>query len=54
MIVLPRPGPVEISEADAYIFGLMRQACAGPETAPGYSGFQLRRSLISSRRRRAE
>jgi hypothetical protein len=34
MIVLRRPGSVEISEADAYIFRLVRQATAGRETAP--------------------
>jgi hypothetical protein len=34
MIVLRRPGPAEISEADAYIFGLVRQAAVGRETAP--------------------
>ena len=34
MIVLRRPGLVEISEADAYIFRLVRQAAAGRETAP--------------------
>jgi hypothetical protein len=34
MILLRRPGPMEISEADAYIFRLVRQACAGRETAP--------------------
>ena len=33
MIVLRRPGPAEISEADAYIFGLVRQAAACRETA---------------------
>jgi hypothetical protein len=33
-IVLRRPGPAEISEADAYIFGLVRQAASGRETAP--------------------
>jgi hypothetical protein len=33
MIVLRRPGPAEISEADAYIFGLVRQAAARRETA---------------------
>ena len=34
MIVLRRPGSVEISEADAYIFRLVRQAAIGRETAP--------------------
>ncbi len=34
MIVLRRPGPAEISEADAYIFRLVRQAAIGRETAP--------------------
>ena len=34
MIVLRRPGPAEISEADTYIFGLVRQAAACRETAP--------------------
>jgi hypothetical protein len=34
MIVLRRPGPAEISEADAYIFHLVRQAAIGRETAP--------------------
>jgi hypothetical protein len=34
MIVLHRPGSAEISEADAYIFRLVRQACAGRKTAP--------------------
>jgi hypothetical protein len=34
MIVLRRPGSVEISEADAYIFRLVRQATADRETAP--------------------
>jgi hypothetical protein len=34
MIVLRRPGPAEISEADAYIFRLLRQAPVGRETAP--------------------
>ena len=34
MIVLRRPGPTEISEADAYIFRLVRQAAIGRETAP--------------------
>ena len=34
MIVLRRPGPAEISEADAYIFRLVRQAVIGRETAP--------------------
>jgi hypothetical protein len=34
MIVLRRPGPAEISEADAYIFRLVLQAAAGRETAP--------------------
>ena len=34
MIVLRRPGPAEISEADAYIFRLVRQAAVGRETAP--------------------
>lgn len=34
MIVLRRPGAAEISEADAYIFGLVRQASAGRKTAP--------------------
>lgn len=34
MIVLRRPGSAEISEADAYIFRLVRQAAIGRETAP--------------------
>ena len=34
MIILHRPGPAEISEADAYIFALVRQAAIGRETAP--------------------
>jgi hypothetical protein len=34
MVVLRRPGPAEISAADAYIFRLVRQAAAGRETAP--------------------
>ncbi len=34
MIVLRRPGPAEISEADAYIFRQVRQAAARRETAP--------------------
>jgi hypothetical protein len=34
MIVLRRPGPGEISEADAYIFRLVCQAVIGRETAP--------------------
>jgi hypothetical protein len=34
MIVLRRPGPAEISEADACIFRLVRQAATGRETAP--------------------
>jgi hypothetical protein len=34
MLVLRRPGAAEISEADAYIFGLVRQASAGRKTAP--------------------
>jgi hypothetical protein len=34
MIVLRRPGPMEISEADAYIFRMVRQACVRRETAP--------------------
>jgi hypothetical protein len=34
MIVLRRAGPTEISEADAYIFRLVRRACAGRKTAP--------------------
>lgn len=34
MIVLRRPGPAELSKADAYIFSLVRQAAAGRETAP--------------------
>jgi len=34
MIVLRRPGSVEISEADAYIFSLVHQAAVGRETAP--------------------
>jgi hypothetical protein len=33
MIVLRRPGPTDISEADAYIFRLVRQAVIGRETA---------------------
>ena len=35
MIVLRRPGPPEISEADGYIFRLVRQAAIGRETASG-------------------
>lgn len=31
---LIRPGPAKISEADAYIFNLVRQAAVGRETAP--------------------
>jgi hypothetical protein len=34
MIVLRRPGLMEISEADAYIFRMVRQACAGQKIAP--------------------
>jgi hypothetical protein len=34
MIVLRRPGPAEITEADAYIFRLVRQAAIDRETAP--------------------
>ena len=34
MIVLRRPGPAEISEADAYVFRLVRQAAIGREAAP--------------------
>jgi hypothetical protein len=34
MVVLRRPGPTEISEADAYIFRLVRRAVIGRETAP--------------------
>lgn len=34
MIVLRRAGSAEISEADAYIFRLVRRACVGRETAP--------------------
>jgi hypothetical protein len=34
MVVLRRPGPAEVSEADAYIFRLVRQAALGRETAP--------------------
>jgi len=34
MTVLRRPGSAEISEADAYIFLLVRQAAIGRETAP--------------------
>jgi hypothetical protein len=34
MVVLRRPGPPEISEADAYIFRLVRDAAAGLQTAP--------------------
>jgi hypothetical protein len=34
MVVLHRPGPAEVSEADAYIFRLVRQAAVGRETAP--------------------
>jgi hypothetical protein len=34
MVVLRRPGPPEISEADAYIFRLVRDAAADQETAP--------------------
>ncbi len=34
MVVLRRPGPAEISDADAYISRLVRQAGDGRETAP--------------------
>jgi hypothetical protein len=34
MIVLRRPGSAVISEADTYIFRLVRRACAGRKTAP--------------------
>lgn len=34
MIVLRRPGPAEISEADAYIFRLVCQASVGRRTVP--------------------
>ena len=34
MVVLRRPGPPEISEADAHIFAQVRQAVARRETAP--------------------
>jgi hypothetical protein len=34
MIVLRRPGSAEISEADACIFRLVHEACAGRKTAP--------------------
>jgi hypothetical protein len=34
IVVLRRPGPAKISEADAYIFHLVRQATIGRETAP--------------------
>ncbi len=34
MIVLRRPGSAKISEADAYIFHLVRQAAVGRKTAP--------------------
>jgi hypothetical protein len=34
MIVLRRPGSMEISEADAYIFRLVHQATVGRETSP--------------------
>lgn len=34
MIALRRPGPAEISEADAHIFRLVREAAAHRETAP--------------------
>ena len=34
MIVLRRPGSPEISEADAHIFGQVRQAAARRETTP--------------------
>jgi hypothetical protein len=34
MIVLHRPGSMQISEADAYIFRLVCQACAGQKAAP--------------------
>jgi hypothetical protein len=34
MIVLRRPGSVKISEADRYIFRLVRQAATSRETAP--------------------
>lgn len=33
-IVLHRPGPTEISEADTYIFRLMHKACASRKAAP--------------------
>jgi hypothetical protein len=36
MIVLHRPGAAEISEADAYISRLVRQASAGRKAAPGH------------------
>ena len=34
MIVLRRPGSAKISQADGYIFRLVRQAAVGRETAP--------------------
>jgi hypothetical protein len=34
IIALRRPGPAKISEADAYIFHLVRRAAMGRETAP--------------------
>ena len=34
MVVLRRPGPPEISEADAHVFRLVRDAAAGHQTAP--------------------
>ena len=34
LVVLRRPGPVEISEADQYIFRVLCQAVAGRRTAP--------------------
>jgi hypothetical protein len=34
LVVLRRPGPVEVSEADEYIFRMMCQAVAGRRTAP--------------------
>ena len=34
MIVLGRPGPVEVSEADLHIFRLVREAAVGRETMP--------------------
>ena len=34
LVVLRRPGPAEISNADKYIYRVMREAAAGLQTAP--------------------